>query len=99
MHLIFSDQAKTDLKRIAEYIARRSKNRSVGSNFAQKIVDKCKELASIEGKIGIARPELAQGIRSYPFGNYVIFFLYERDIFRVVTIVEGHRDIYALFSA
>ncbi len=97
MRLKLSDQAQADLKDIAEYIARKSQNRTIGRNFTKKIIAKCKELASIKGTMGIARPDLGRGLRSHPFGNYVLIFMYEDDCFYVVTIIEGHRDIQALF--
>jgi hypothetical protein len=36
-------------------------------------------------------------IRSFSFKGYVIFFRYEGDTFRVVNVLEGHRDIIAYF--
>ena len=98
MQLMLSTQAKDDLKRITGYIAHRSKNSTVARNFKNKILAKCKELASIKGKIGVSRPDLANGLRSHPFGNYIILFMYSDDSFKVVTIIEGHRDIESMFT-
>jgi toxin ParE1/3/4 len=39
------------------------------------------------------RPELRTDIRSFPYGNYVIFFRYIEDRFEVVSILERHLDI------
>ena len=39
------------------------------------------------------------GLRSHPFGNYIIFFMYNDNNLEAVTIIEGHRDIEALFLA
>jgi plasmid stabilization system protein ParE len=36
-------------------------------------------------------------IRSVAFKSYVIFFRYVDDTFEVVNIIEGHRDIEALY--
>ena len=54
----------------------------------------CARLASLPGTLGRARPDL----RSFPFGNYVIFFRYRDDVLEVVNVLEGHRDIDAFFS-
>ena len=43
--------------------------------------------------MGRARPELRSDIRSFAFRDYVIFFRYIDDVFEVVNILEGHRDI------
>jgi plasmid stabilization system protein ParE len=37
-------------------------------------------------------------IRSFPFKGYLIFFRYAGDTFEVVNIIEGHRDVEALFK-
>lgn len=99
MRLVLLDQAKEDIANIADYIAEQSKSRRVGKDFAKRIYEKCKELASIKGIIGVERPELRAGLRSHPFGNYVIFFMYNDNNLEVVTIIEGHRDIETLFSS
>ena len=98
MRLVLLDQAKEDLANVAAYIAEKSQSRHVGQNFAQRLLDKCKELASIKGTIGVERPELRENLRSHPFGSYIIFFMYNDNHFEVVTIIEGHRDIKAIFN-
>lgn len=48
--------------------------------------------------MGRPRDELAPGLRSSAFGNYLIFFRYVNDVFYVINILEGHRDVDAFFS-
>ncbi len=96
--LIYTPQARRDLNAIRKYIAWRSGTRSTGLDFVKKLREKCKELSTIKGKVGTSRLELGQSLRSQPFGNYVILFRYEQDSFEVVSIIEGHRDIEAMFS-
>ena len=36
-------------------------------------------------------------LRSHPHKSYVIFFRYAGDVLEVVNVIEGHRDIPALF--
>jgi toxin ParE1/3/4 len=47
--------------------------------------------------MGRARPELFEGVRSLPYGNYVILFRYSGDFVEIVSIIEGHQDIEELF--
>ncbi len=50
--------AKTDLVNILEYITRKSGNLIVGRQFVGALRQQCRELASLPGTIGRARPEL-----------------------------------------
>ena len=96
--LHYSSQARNDLLGIQNYIARQSGSRKLGLEFTKRLRHTCRELASIKGAIGVARPEIIEGIRSHPFGNYIILFMYNDDSFEVVTIIEGHRDIENMFT-
>lgn len=48
--------------------------------------------------LGRARPELAVDLRSFPVGNYVLFYIPSPKAITVVRVLEGHRDIDAIFS-
>lgn len=48
--------------------------------------------------MGRARPELLPDVRSFAFRGYVIFFRYVDDVFEVVNIIEGHRDLESHFA-
>lgn len=97
--LRYSSQAKDDLREIQNYIARQSFSQETGLNFTRRLRQTCRDLASMAGTVGVARPELRADIRSHPSGNYVIFFRYLGDVFEVVTIIERHRDVDELFSS
>ena len=47
--------------------------------------------------IGRGRPELGPGIRSFPAGNYVIFYRASPDRVEIVRVLSWFRDIDALF--
>ena len=47
--------------------------------------------------MGRARPDLLPDIRTAPYGNYLIFFRYIGDVVEIVNVVDGHRDMEALF--
>lgn len=90
--------ALADLVTIFEYITRQSGSMVIGRRFVGALRQKCRELATLPGMMGRARPELRVEIRTHVFQGYVIFFRYEEDLFEVVNIIEGHRDIEALFE-
>jgi len=92
--LVYLAAAERDLLSILDYITRESGSAAVGLGFTERLQAQCEKLASLPGTLGRARPEL----RSSALGNYVIFFRYRDDMLEVVNILEGHRDINALFS-
>jgi plasmid stabilization system protein ParE len=95
--LRFTSAALDDIADIAAYIAESSSNTELAEGFAGQLLDKCEKLAALRGTLGRARPELRPGLRSIPFKGYVIFFRYRNDVFEVVNILEGHRDIDGYF--
>jgi len=71
MGVLFTPLAETDLEEIGDYIAQDNPARAL--TFIQDIRAQCQKV----GKSPLAyraRPELEDGIRSCPFGNYVILY-------------------------
>lgn len=100
--LVFTPAAQANLIEIAGYIEGASDSIDAAERFIGRLLTKCEELAALPGRMGRQRPELLPGLRSAAFGNYVIFFRYTdlpeaQEIFEVVNILEGHRDIEAYF--
>lgn len=89
--------ARGDLASILDYITRESGSLKVARRFVDQLRQKCLSLTALPGMLGRARPELHPGLRSVAFKGYVIFFRYDGDLFEVVTILEGHRDIPTYF--
>ena len=98
MELSYLDQAQEDLILIKRFIARESGSREIALRYTAKIREHCRKMAEQPAKVGRTRPELGEDLRSFPYGNYVIFFRYVGDNLEVITIIEGHRDIEALFE-
>ena len=71
---------------------------AVAAGFVGRLRQQCKKLALLPGTLGRARPELGQGLRSFAIRGYIIFFRYEANTLVVINIVEGHRDMHALFT-
>lgn len=98
MHeLRYLEQAKIDLLRIKRYIAKESGSKEVALRYTKKLRQQCQKLASLPGTMGRARPELMEGVRSFPYDNYVILFRYRDTFMEIISIIEGHRDIEELF--
>ncbi len=89
--------ARDDLAAIGDYIQFVSGSRRVAARFVRELNDHCRHLGHLPGTIGRARPDLLPDIRTAPYGNYLIFFRYVGDVVEIVNVVEGHRDMGALF--
>jgi toxin ParE1/3/4 len=86
-------QAEEDLFEIALYIAR--DNPSASDEFLDTMNDKFKRLAA-SPLMGRARPELFRNLRSFPVGNYVIFYRPLRAGIEVIRVLSAARDIPSL---
>jgi plasmid stabilization system protein ParE len=95
--LRYSAQAKRDLVSLTLYIAERSGSRVIAARFAARIRARCRRIAASPIAQGRPRPDLIPDVRSAPFGNYMIFFRHLGDVVEIVNVIEGHRDIDAIF--
>ena len=96
--LRYFEQAKNDLIQIKRYIARVSGSNEIALRYIEKLRQECRRLAALPGTMGRARPELAEGMRSIHYRNYVILFRYHGPYLEIVSIIEGHRDFEVLYS-
>jgi toxin ParE1/3/4 len=48
--------------------------------------------------MGRRREELLPGLRSFPIGNYVVFYREIKDGVDIIRILRGSRDIEAIFG-
>ena len=90
IQLKFTAIAKDDLKSIRDFIA--EDNISAASRFIDKIEEKCRLLAS-NPELGRARPELLCSLRSFPVGNYNIFYRIKKDTIEIIRVLNAARDI------
>ena len=86
--------AEGDLDDIWWYIAQ--DNPDAADRFLTKIDEQCHALAQFP-QVGINRDVLMPSLRSFPVGNYLIFYLPTDDGIEVVRVLSGMRDIEALF--
>ena len=86
--------AKRDLREIWKYIAQ--DNPAAADRIIDGLTSRFDLLARFPG-IGQARDDLRSGMRSFPVGNYVIYFLPQPNALRILRVVHGARDAGQLF--
>lgn len=91
--LSYTRVATRDLADILSYVADRAGDTKPALQFVQRIKAQCRRLAELPGALGRPRDDIRSGIRSFAYRGYVILFRYEDDSLRVISIIEGHRDI------
>ncbi len=94
--ILKSPRAKSDLVEIWNYIAEDSEARA--DAFIDRIDRKLKALAQHPG-MGRLRDELAENMRSFPVGRYVIFYRPLSNGIAVVRVLHSARDLNAEFFA
>ena len=90
MKVFFSPAAKADLLEIALYIAQDNPVRAFC--FVDELEVECLKLGQATG-IGMARPELGEGIRMLPYERYLIFYREQGAMLRIERVMHGARDI------
>ncbi len=85
-----SPLAEQDLEEIGDYIAADSPHRALTST--KELRRTCEKLA-LAPAISTHRPELGDGIRMFPHGNYLIFYPATTARMRIERIMHGARDI------
>lgn len=95
MRLIFLPHAETDLEAIGDYIARDNPRRAM--SFVRELRAQCRKIAK-SPKAYRPRPELGPGLRSCPYGNYLVLFFEEPGLVRIVRVLHGAMDVEARFA-
>jgi toxin ParE1/3/4 len=88
--LRFTEQAQRDLENISDYIAR--DNLTNALRFVDRLEARCR-LHSLHPLLGRSRNDLRPGLRSFPFGRYVIFYRPLHDGIEVIRVLHGARDL------
>lgn len=89
-----SDPATADLEEISAHIAK--ENRQAAVRLLQQILEKCRLLAA-RPLIARARSEILPELRSFPVGNYLIFFRIIDGGIEIARVLHGARDLRAVF--
>ncbi len=84
-----------DVASIWEYIA--DDNVTAADRWINQINERLQLLAT-QPLMGHAREELMPGMRSFPFGRYVIFYMPIEDGIDVIRLLHSARDIDSAFD-
>ena len=87
--------AETDILEIWDYIAEDSL--AAADRWVDQLDEQFRVLAT-QPMMGRARDELAPGVRSFPFGHYVVFYVPLDYGIDIVRVLHGARDIDAVFN-
>jgi toxin ParE1/3/4 len=90
-----SDVARSDLDEIWSYIAQ--DNMDAADRFIHALVSRFPTLAAMP-LLGRQREELATRLRSFPVGNYVIFYRLMENGVEIARVLHGTRDFPPLFE-
>ncbi len=93
--IVLTPSANRDLADIWMFIA--ADNPAQADDFIDLIDAKFQNLSRQPG-LGRRREELAAGLRSFPVGRYVIFYLQVQDCLQIVRVLHGARDVDAVFA-
>ncbi len=90
-------RARSDLDDIWEYIASESGSETIADRHIDTITERF-DLLSNWPRLGRARHDLRNGLRSHPAGDYVIFYrVHRRDVI-ILYVLHGRRDIERLIT-
>jgi toxin ParE1/3/4 len=91
-----SPLAEQDYRDIWRYIA--NDNPDAADRLLQRIDAKL-ELYASNPRMGAMRDNLAQGLRSFPVGNYLAFYRITTDGIELVRMLHGARDLQTLLGS
>jgi len=94
--ILISNLAEFDLEDIWSYIA--EDNIRAADSLYRRIHAKF-HLLSETPDIGRLRPEIGEDIRSFPVGNYVVFYKTVREGVYISRVLHGKRDILSEFES
>jgi toxin ParE1/3/4 len=88
--VLWTPRARRDFEEILEYLEENSP--SAADRFATAVAVKCRSI-SRSPRIGRARNELTEGIRSTVVGDYLIFYRPTPSAIELVRVLHGARDL------
>jgi toxin ParE1/3/4 len=91
-----SELSEQDYRDIWRYIA--ADKPDAADRFLLRIDSKLELYAENPG-MGTARDNLAPGLRSFPVGNYLVFYRVASDGIELVRVLHGSRDLKKLFTS
>jgi len=92
---IITPEAEEDINEILFYIAKDNFDASV--TFYARLMNLFETLIA-NPSAGRERPDLNDGLRSFPFGNYLIFYRLWAGEVAITRVIHAARDLDEIFS-
>ena len=92
--VVLTRKSRSDLVEILLYVRR--DNPRAARRLLDTIHDKLNLLAEFPG-LGQPCDDLARLLRSFPIGNYVLFYRRMKDGIQLVRVLHGRRDLRQVF--
>lgn len=89
MTVRFRPEAEADIEAVMLYIA--EDNPPAAIRWVDEIHGKCEKLGGMPG-IGVTRPGVRKGLRTFPVGNYLIFYQLVDTGVEIVRVLHGARQ-------
>ncbi|MEI6730669.1 MAG: type II toxin-antitoxin system RelE/ParE family toxin [Pseudomonadota bacterium] len=93
--LLKSPLVKRDLAEIWSYIAKDSPKNA--DKFID-LIDQKLELIAEFPSLGESCDELIKGLRSFPVGNYIVFYFPIQNGANIIRVIHASRDTSAIFN-
>lgn len=94
MNVIITDEARADLLRIGEYIARDNPGRAV--TFVQELLGRCRALTDLPRAFPLVPRYEHTGVRRRPYGEYLIFYRVGTRSVDVLHVLNGAQNYEAV---
>ncbi|AOO83768.1 type II toxin-antitoxin system RelE/ParE family toxin [Bosea vaviloviae] len=95
LELVYSGKALADLESILRYIAGDSPR--AARRWVAAVEARCESLRSFP-ELGVERPDIAAGLRIFPFRRSVIAYRVLPGRIRIVRVLHGGQDYAALMG-
>jgi toxin ParE1/3/4 len=92
----YTRRSSADITGIIEYIAKDSQY--AAENFSVQLIGKFYALAETP-YMGRERDDYGAGVRTFPFGNYMIFYRPTTEGITIVRVLHGARNLPGAFTA
>lgn len=94
MKLVITDEARDDLARIAEWIARSNQRRAL--TFIDEIEEHCRRIPATPLAYPLLPGRKRSGLRRVVHGNYLIFYRVDSRQVVVIHVLHAARDYEAI---
>ena len=91
---VISPEAICDLEQIVDYLA--MDNIDAGDRFIDEFSKKCRYLTQFS-MIGRSYREIRPDLRGLPMKNYIIFYRCLDNGLEIMRVIQGNRDLEAVF--